>query len=174
MLLKELEENNEVLYKKAITDALTGVYNREFMKEFLSKKIEEAKRYDFPLSIAMIDIDFFKKINDTYGHLTGDCILKELSNLMQENFRGSDTIIRYGGEEFLIIMPFTNLDNAYKKLEKFRKIVENYSFCGKQKLHITISVGLAELENENMNELIQKADENLYKAKNSGRNRVIK
>ena len=174
LLLKELEENNEILYKKAITDALTGVYNREFMKEFLSKKIEESKRYHFPLSIAIIDIDFFKKINDTYGHLTGDCVLKELSNLMKKNFRGSDTIIRYGGEEFLIIMPFTNLNDAYLKIERFRKSVENYLFCKKQKLHITISAGVTELENEDMNKFIQKADEKLYKAKDLGRNKVIK
>ncbi len=174
ILLKDLEENNEILYKKAVTDALTGVYNREFMKEFLDKKIKEAKRYNFPLSIAMIDIDFFKKINDTYGHLTGDCVLKELSNLLQQNFRGSDTIIRYGGEEFLIIMPFTDLENAYKKMENFRKIVDEYNFCGKQKLHVTISSGVAELKNENMIDFIQKADEKLYEAKKSGRNRVIK
>ena len=174
IMLKDLEENNELLYHKSITDSLTGVYNREFMKEFLNKKIKEAKRYNFPLSISMLDIDFFKKINDTYGHLTGDCVLKELSTLMQENFRGSDTIIRYGGEEFLIIMPFTSLKDAYIKMEKFRKTVDEYNFCGKQKLHVTISAGVAELEDENMNDFIQKADNKLYKAKEAGRNIVIK
>ena len=173
-VLQELESQNKKLYYKATTDNLTKVYNREFMKEFLPKTIEEAKRYNFPLSISIIDIDFFKKINDTYGHLTGDCILKELSTLMKENFRGSDTIIRYGGEEFLIVMPFTNLKDAYIKMENFRKTLQKYLFCGKQKLHLTISAGVAQLENEDISGFIQKADEKLYEAKKSGRNKVVK
>ena len=174
LLLKDLEKSNKRLYQKAITDALTGVYNREFMKEFLNKKIQEAKRYNFPLSVVMIDIDFFKKVNDTYGHLIGDCVLKELSSLMKENFRGSDTIIRYGGEEFLIIMPFTDIESAYKKMEHFRQIIEKHNFCGRQKLHITISAGIAQLKDENVKNLIQKADNKLYIAKNEGRNRIVK
>jgi len=113
-MLKELEVNNKKLYEKSITDPLTGLYNREYMKEFLSKKIEESKRYKFPLSIAMIDIDYFKKINDTYGHLIGDCVLKEIADLLKNNFRDSDVVSRYGGEEILIIMPFTDKENVCK------------------------------------------------------------
>ena len=156
----------------SITDPLTGLYNRTFLIENLEKKILEAKRYNFPLSIAMIDVDYFKKVNDTYGHLTGDCLLKELAFLLKKNFRGSDTIARYGGEEFLIIMPFTNKENAKKKLEKFRKLVENYKFCTEE-LKKTISVGIAEYHNENIFEFINKADQALYKAKNTGRNKII-
>ena len=173
LMLKSLELNNKKLYEKAITDALTELYNREYMREYLSKKIEEAKRHNFPLSIAMIDIDFFKKINDTYGHLIGDCVLKELSNLLKNNFRGSDVVARYGGEEILIIMPFTDKKNACKKLEDFRKLVENRTFCGKNNLKVTISVGVAEYENEDtLEEFILKADKNVYFAKKHGRNQV--
>ena len=173
IMLKELETNNKKLYEKSIKDNLTSLYNREFMNDFLTQKIDETMRYEVPLSIAMIDIDFFKKINDTYGHLIGDCVLKELSNLLIKNFRTSDAIVRYGGEEILIIMPFTNLKKAYEKMEDFRKMVQDYIFCGKQKIHITISVGVAQLNQENKEELLKKADENLYKAKKSGRNRVV-
>jgi diguanylate cyclase (GGDEF)-like protein len=143
------------------------------MREYLKKKIEEAKRHNIALSIAMIDIDFFKKINDTYGHLIGDCVLKELSDLLKDNFRGSDVVSRYGGEEILIIMPFTNKENACKKLEDFRKLVENRTFCGKNNLKVTISVGVAEYENEDtLEEFILKADKNVYYSKKHGRNQV--
>jgi len=169
----ELKKKEEELYEKAITDPLTNLYNRTFLQEFLEKKFLEAKRYNFPLSIAMIDIDFFKKINDTYGHLTGDCVLKELALLLKKAFRGSDIVARYGGEEFVIVMPFTDLNSACKKLEEFRGIVEKHKFC-MENLKVTISVGVAQLDRENdIMTLIEKADKNLYEAKNSGRNRVI-
>jgi len=173
IMLRDLEKNNKILYEKAVRDSLTGLYNREYMKEFLENKINEAIRYKFPLSIAMIDIDFFKKINDTYGHLIGDCVLKELSQLLLENFRNSDTIIRYGGEEILVVMPFTELKDACEKMEEIRKLIQNHLFCGKKKLKITISVGVSKLKNEDLKGLIEKADKNLYEAKNSGRNRVV-
>ena len=173
LMLKELEVNNKKLYEKSITDPLTGLYNREYMIEYLKKKIEEAKRYKFPLSIAMIDIDFFKKINDTYGHLIGDCVLKELSNLLKNNFRDSDVVVRYGGEEILIIMPFTDKESACDKLEKFRKLVEKYKFCDKKNIKLTISAGVGGYENEEtLEELILKADRNVYFAKKHGRNEV--
>jgi len=172
IVILDLKKKEEELYEKSITDPLTSLYNRTFLEEFLEKKLLEAKRYKFPLSIAMIDIDFFKKINDTYGHLSGDCVLKELALLLKKNFRGSDVVARYGGEEFIIIMPFTSLEDACKKLEEFRKIVEKHLFC-MEHLKITISVGVAQYKNEDMLELIEKADENLYEAKRSGRNKVI-
>jgi len=169
----ELKKKEEELYEKSITDPLTNLYNRTFLNEFLEKKLLESSRYNFPLSIAMIDIDFFKKINDTYGHLTGDCVLKELALLLKKSFRGSDVVARYGGEEFLVIMPFANLKDACKKMEYFRKIVESHNFC-MENLKVTISVGVSEYDKkENMFGLIEKADTNLYEAKTNGRNRVV-
>jgi len=174
IMLRELEISNKALYEKSIKDPLTALYNREFMNDFLTQKIEESHRYNVPLSMAMIDIDFFKKINDTYGHVIGDCVLKELANLLMNNFRTSDTIVRYGGEEILVIMPFSALEEAYEKMETFRKVVQDYIFCGKQNIHITISIGVANLSQENKIEFIEKVDKNLYIAKEGGRNRVIK
>ena len=94
----KLKKLNNDLYKKSITDNLTGLYNRNLLFEVLDKKISKSRRYKYPLSIAIIDLDFFKKVNDTYGHLTGDCLLKEFSILLKKNFRSSDIIARYGCE----------------------------------------------------------------------------
>jgi len=175
LILRELEDNNKKLYEKSITDPLTKLYNREYMKEFLSQKIQEAKRYKFPLSVAMIDIDFFKKVNDTYGHLIGDCVLKELSDILRENFRGSDIASRYGGEEIFVIMPFTDLQNACKKLECFRKLVEEHRFCEQKNIHITVSIGVYELnlEKDTLEDLIRAADRKVYFAKKHGRNKTV-
>ncbi|WP_456479884.1 oxygen-binding di-iron domain-containing protein [Nautilia sp.] len=175
LILRELEDNNKKLYEKSITDPLTKLYNREYLKEFLSQKIEEAKRYDFPLSVAMIDIDFFKKINDTYGHLIGDCVLREIAELLKSNFRGSDIVSRYGGEEIFIIMPFTDCKNACKKLNEFKELVEKYQFCENQKVKLTVSAGVCEFDrqNDNMESLILKADRKVYFAKKNGRNKVV-
>jgi diguanylate cyclase (GGDEF)-like protein len=175
LILRELEDNNKKLYEKSITDPLTKLYNREYMREFLGKKIEEAKRYNFPLSVAMIDIDFFKKINDTYGHLIGDCVLKELSELLKGNFRGSDIVSRYGGEEIFIIMPFTDCENACKKLNYFRELVEEHVFCDKKNVKFTISAGVCEFDRENdgMDDLVLKVDRKVYFAKKQGRNKVV-
>jgi len=176
LILRELEDNNKKLYEKSISDPLTKLYNREYMKEFLTQKIEEAKRYKFPLSVAMIDIDFFKKINDSFGHLIGDCVLKELAELLKSNFRGSDIVSRYGGEEIFVIMPFTDVENACKKLENFRKLVEEHNFCDKKNIKFTISAGVSEYSadnDENVEDLILKADRKVYFAKKQGRNKVV-
>ncbi len=173
LILKDLEEKNKILQKQAFTDNLTKLYNREFMEDYFSKQLQEAKRYKFALSIAMIDIDFFKKINDTYGHLIGDCVLQELAQLILHNFRGSDVAIRYGGEEILIIMPFADLENACKKLEYFRKRVEEFIFCEAKDIHITISVGVYQIkQDDTIESAIKKADDNLYYSKQNGRNQV--
>ncbi len=174
LMLRELENQNKLLYEKSITDPLTGLYNREYLNSYLQLKIQEAKKNSLPLSIAIIDIDFFKKINDTYGHLIGDCILREISNILKENFRSSDIVARYGGEEIVIVFPFMSKEFACRRLEEIRKKIENYSFCGKNSIHITISAGIAELGIEDdMQSLIKKADDNLYRAKKEGRNRVV-
>jgi len=168
-----LKKKEGLLYEKSVSDALTGLYNRGFLIEFLEKKLLESQRYNFPLSAGMIDIDFFKKINDNYGHLTGDCVLRELALLLKKNFRGSDIVTRYGGEEFLIVMPFTSADDACKKMEKFRKTVQEHKF-GSENLKITISAGVTEYnKKDDIFEFIKKADDKLYEAKKTGRNRVI-
>ena len=173
LVLKDYEEKEKILYEKAIRDPLTKLYNRNYLVEFLKKKIEESKRYGYSLSLAVIDIDFFKKINDTYGHLMGDCVLKELSNILSRHFRDNDLVARYGGEEFVIVMPFTSLKDACEKMEFLRKEIEKNMFCN-GKLKVTISVGVAQFnKDETANDLIERADKNLYKAKESGRNRVV-
>ena len=175
IILRELEISNKSLYQKSITDPLTGLYNREYAKTYLEEKLIESRRYNFPISLAMIDIDFFKKVNDNYGHLIGDCVLREISHIILTHFRGSDTAIRYGGEEMLIILPFASAQDACKKIEKLREDIENYLFCKDRKIHITISAGVSEIKDKtsNFENYIKLADDRLYKAKKSGRNRVV-
>ena len=175
IILRELEISNKSLYQKSITDSLTGLYNREYAKTYLEEKLIESKRYNFPISLAILDIDFFKKVNDNHGHLIGDCVLREISHIILNHFRGSDTAIRYGGEEILIILPFAAEDDACKKIEKLRKDIEDYLFCKDKKIHITVSAGVSEIKDKNSNfeDYIKLADKRLYQAKNSGRNRVI-
>ncbi|MDQ7032910.1 MAG: diguanylate cyclase [Desulfonauticus sp.] len=172
LYLKQLKQTKEILYLESITDHLTSLYNRRYLEEALDKKIKEARRYKFPLSAGMIDIDFFKKINDRFGHLIGDQVLKELAYLLKINFRDSDILARYGGEEFIVVMPFADLNKAYKRLEHFRKLVAQKKFCN-QELHITISGGILEYKNEPIKDFLQKIDEKLYQAKKQGRNRII-
>ncbi|NPA73220.1 MAG: diguanylate cyclase [Epsilonproteobacteria bacterium] len=161
------------LQVKAIKDVLTGLYNREYMNDALKDKMIEAKKDKKPLSISMVDIDFFKKVNDTLGHLCGDEVLKEISELLLKNLRKSDIVIRYGGEEFLIVMPFTDEKNATLKIDKIRKIVQNKTFC-EDKVKITISAGVYQYGGEDdICRFIEKADQRLYKAKQTGRNKVV-
>jgi len=169
------EISYESLREKSITDSLTSLYNREYMNEVLTDEMLNSKQKRTPLSIALIDIDYFKKINDTYGHVTGDCVLKELAKILKKETRKSDTVVRYGGEEFLMIMPFTDKIGAHAKLERIRKLVQSFTFCEeKEKIHLTISAGIDQYNYEDdLQTFIQKADKNLYKAKSSGRNCVI-
>jgi len=150
---------------------LTDIFNRLEINKRLKNEIETAKRYNIPLSVIYFDIDHFKKINDTYGHEKGDFVLKEIARLITLNLRKTDIFGRWGGEEFLIVLPFTDLKNAFKLAEKLRKIIENYNFNG---IKVTISFGVAEFnKNDNTDTLINRADKALYQAKESGRNRVV-
>ena len=163
---KELKRLSEV-------DPLTGAYNRNKYKEIIGKEMDRAKRHKYPLSAIMTDVDFFKAINDTYGHVTGDEVLKDIVSLIMKNIRSEDYLIRWGGEEFLIIAPYASLNNAYLLAEKLRIQAELQYFSSKG-IMITLSFGIAELiENENEISFIKRADNALYKAKNSGRNRSI-
>ena len=163
---KELKRLSEV-------DPLTGAYNRNKYKEIIGKEIDRAKRYKYPLSVIMTDVDFFKAINDKYGHVTGDEALKDIVSLIMKNIRSGDYLIRWGGEEFLIIAPYASLNNAFLLSEKLRIQAELHYFSSKG-IRITLSFGIAELmENEYEMSLIKRADNALYKAKNSGRNRSV-
>lgn len=166
---------HEEIYRLMTTDGLTQVYNKRYFLEQLEKEISRAVRYGRDLSLIMFDIDHFKRINDTYGHLAGDAILKQLAQLVKAKIRREDIIGRYGGEEFGIILPEINKLNAILTAEKIRKLVEVTTFMFEEVLiPVTVSLGVASLEDEPLSpeELIKRADEKLYEAKRTGRNRV--
>lgn len=159
----------------SLTDALTGLYNRRHLDTMLEREFLRAKRYGSDLSVAIIDIDFFKKVNDTHGHICGDYILKEVAYLILENFRKTDIIFRYGGEEFVALLTETTLEKAKIPLERLRKSVEEYPFNFKgNDIKITISGGATEIVDvENASEFLDNADKALYMAKENGRNQIV-
>ncbi len=168
--ITDRKEYEEKLEKLATYDSLTGLYNRYMIEEFLTKEIEKSKRHNVPLSVIMCDIDDFKKINDTYGHIEGDKVLKEVADIMNRNIRKSDAIGRWGGEEFIIVAPYTDKNGALRLAEKLRSIIERTDINGKS---VTISCGIAEFRfHEKKKDLIKRVDEALYIAKNRGKNRV--
>lgn len=173
-LKKKLDKINKLI----VIDELTKCYNRRYINEKLPIDIELAKANNLPLSIAMIDIDYFKLINDKYGHLLGDLVLKDITNVIKNNIRvKSDWIARYGGEEFLILFNDASKEEAYNLLKRIKSVVENSIFkYGDIEINTTISIGIASLTSEvdDMDKLIRIADENLYKAKRSGRNYISK
>jgi diguanylate cyclase (GGDEF)-like protein len=177
VLLQEKENKEQKYIKKlqemAKQDHLTGIYNRRYISELSSKEIKEAKRYEKNLSIAILDIDYFKNINDTYGHNIGDSVLKVFSKIISENIRDSDLFGRWGGEEFIIVFTNTSLDQAYEKCLKLKELIENYKF---EKVHkITCSIGVASIDaSDRIYDIIERADKALYEAKQSGRNKVVK
>ena len=130
----------------SVTDALTGLFNRRHFESTIEREFMRAKRYSSNLSIAVFDIDYFKKINDTYGHLCGDYVLKEIAYIALETFRKTDIIFRYGGEEFVVILTETPIDKAVIPLERFRKTIEDYPFFyDNNHLKVTVSVGVETL-----------------------------
>lgn len=158
----------------SLTDALTGLYNRRHFNAELEREFMRSKRYGGNLCIAIIDIDFFKKINDTYGHLCGDYVLKEVAYLILENFRKTDMVFRYGGEEFVVIMTETSLENSLVPLERLRKTIENNNFIYKgKKITVTISIGVETNQTDTTDEFLNNADKALYQAKQNGRNQTV-
>ena len=160
----------------SMTDELTGLSNRRCFDTSFEKEFLRAKRYNNKLTLVMFDIDFFKQVNDTYGHQCGDYILKQVSNAALQTFRKTDSVFRFGGEEFTVLLTETDIEKAIIPLERFRKTVEtlNLSYQN-QPIHITVSIGAFQLD-ENIfskEEFLQKADEALYEAKNSGRNKTV-
>lgn len=176
LLEQRVRERTEELERLAQTDALTGMLNRGALMTQLTLEIERTKRYEHAVSLLMIDLDHFKAVNDSYGHPAGDSVLTELASILNNTCRTSDQIGRYGGEEFLIILPETSIEEATELAERIRVAVMNHPFCRSLLLHldITCSIGVAKLEPEQSEaELLQLVDEMLYKAKNSGRNCVF-
>lgn len=167
----------EKLVAQANTDELTGLANRRHFLEILEREVLQAKVKGSPLAVMMIDIDHFKMINDTYGHLGGDIILKQLAEILQENIFPLDIAARYGGEEFIIIMPDADINKASKAAERIRATVETtmWKISAAEQPHVTISGGLSIMEPDNpvdLFDLIKRADTALYAAKRGGRNRV--
>ncbi len=160
----------------SVLDGLTGLYNRRQFELGLEQEFNRTKRHPADFSLAILDIDFFKKVNDNYGHQYGDYVLKTVSDLMKASFRKTDLLYRYGGEELVMIMPETNIEGAIIPTQRLRRSVEEYDFdYNGVKAKVTVSIGLTMnyLEFKNSTELLKSADESLYKAKESGRNRVI-
>ncbi len=160
----------------ATTDQLTGLYNRHFFTSELVKQINTWRRHQQALTIIILDIDYFKKVNDTYGHLAGDYALKSLAKICKSLLRDIDTLARIGGEEFAILLPTTNVNGGMQIAERIRRVTENYKFEYEgNTFNMTVSLGVAELTDEawTITEFIGAADDMLYKAKHAGRNQCM-
>ena len=160
----------------SVLDGLTGLYNRRQFEIGLEQEFNRTKRHPSDFSLAILDIDFFKKVNDTYGHQYGDYVLKTVADLMKAAFRKTDLLYRYGGEELIMIMPETHIEGAIIPVQRLRRSIEDYNFeYNGVKAKVTASIGLT-MNYQDLNspaEILKSADEALYKAKESGRNRVI-
>ncbi len=166
---------HEEIYKMTIMDGLTAVYNKRYFMESLERELARVKRYRRELSLIMFDLDHFKKINDSYGHLAGDQVLKDLAQLVKARTRSEEIVARYGGEEFTILVPETGLQGAVHLAEHLRGLVESHEFIFEdERIPLTISLGVATLGGMDWdaNRFIKASDVALYRAKRSGRNRV--
>jgi len=176
-LFESIQIANERLERLAITDGLTGLYNHRYCRDRLEEEFLRASRYRLPLSCIIFDVDNFKKFNDTYGHLLGDSILREIAERTLSCIRKSDLVARYGGEEFVVIMPQTDLKGGTSEGERLRNAIASKPFQGvPEGVQVTVSVGVAALEHDTMSnydDIIRTADTALYEAKRSGKNRVV-
>lgn len=174
-LLFELEKTRKQLEKLSQTDELTGIFNRRHFYALGDAEVAKAHRYRLPLSMLLIDLDHFKRINDRYGHDIGDIALMEVVALCRSTLREADIMARLGGEEFGVLLPMTSGPNAEIVAEKLRHFIASHRiFFDGDHFHTTISIGVASLKDtDNLSTLIKQADRNLYAAKNHGRNRVV-
>lgn len=176
-----LSISNALLFEKveklSITDPLTGLHNRQLMLNVLQREFARCTRYPAPLSVILLDVDHFKKVNDTYGHQKGDEVLVKLAGILQHVCRTQDVAARYGGEEFVLILPQTPLKGAFNIAERIRNSMSATSFYHDDKAwHVTVSCGVAEFDHETMkseDQLISVADKALYVAKGTGRNKTV-
>jgi diguanylate cyclase (GGDEF)-like protein len=164
----------ETTQQLAYLDGLTGIFNRRFFEMRIREELERSQRYNTSLSVVMLDIDYFKKLNDEFGHLLGDEVLKQVSSIFQQHLRKGDVVCRYGGEEFALLLPQTSGENAFEVAEKLRRTVETWHFPGVPR-PVTISAGLADCPTfgKSRDDIVSAADSALYQAKLSGRNRVM-
>ena len=175
-MTSRLKEDQQKLELLATTDPLTGLSNRKQIMTALGQQMEQFRRYGTGFSMLMLDIDHFKMINDKHGHLVGDAVLVQLAGIFKETLRTLDCAGRYGGEEFLIVLAQTDLQQAAPTAERIRLAVEQYEFTREEvTLHATVSIGVAEMgvEDVTINDLIGRADQALYEAKKNGRNRIV-
>lgn len=171
VILKQLESNIDLLYELATIDEKTGVYNNKFFKTISEMELDKAKRKIGPLSLMILDLDNFKKLNDTYGHLIGDEILKRLAFVLKSNTRKYDIISRFGGEEFVVLLPNTQVKRAKLVCERMRREVQNDREL--KKYSVTFSGGLTEYkEGDSVKKMQLRADKAVYQAKKKGKNRI--
>ena len=169
---KDIEEKNKLLEKLSITDELTKIYNRRKLDELLQSELNRCERFSHTFSVAILDIDHFKKINDAYGHQMGDKVLIEIADTLKTHMRKTDYVGRFGGEEFVIICPESDKNGIYKLMENIRKDIQNHDFKGVGQ--VTASFGISILkEKDNIESLLKRADIALYQAKAAGRNKVV-
>lgn len=174
-LFEKVSKEREYLRDVSVKDQLTMLYNHNFFYSRIEEEFERAVRYEMPLSIIMMDIDNFKLVNDTYGHRMGDMVLKEISDVIRLGVRKTDVVARYGGEEFAVILPHTPLNGAVEEAERLRSLVDRHAFAALTKNKVTMSLGVASYPNSdviNSGDLVNVADDALYKAKWSGKNCV--
>lgn len=175
-LQDSLKKSNQELLQLSNTDPLTHLSNRRFLMETLDKELKRSARCNSPLSLIMVDIDHFKRVNDTYGHQQGDVVLVEVAKVMLEHLREYDMAARFGGEEFSLVLPETELLPAVQVAERLRHSASQMAFSGQlQDLKLTISLGVATFPHgrvRSVDDLVREADEALYQAKRQGRNRV--
>jgi diguanylate cyclase (GGDEF)-like protein len=168
---------HEAIHNMAIQDGMTGIHNKRYFTEFLDREIAGAARHGHPLTLVMFDVDHFKAVNDTHGHLAGDAVLKDLTGRIRPRVRREDLFARYGGEEFVCVLPSTALPGGIVFAEHLRSIIaERPCMFENQRITYTISVGVTTMYQEtgaDSASLIRRADENLYTAKRGGRNRVV-
>jgi diguanylate cyclase (GGDEF)-like protein len=165
---------HEEIYRMTIVDGLTQIHNKRYLQEALEREVMRARRHGRELAVLMFDIDHFKRINDQYGHLAGDHVLRELARVVQTRVRRDEVFARYGGEEFALILPETSLEGAAQLAEILRDKIEKHTFVFQgERIPVTISMGGAILrEDDTGTDLVKSADTKLYEAKRSGRNRV--
>ena len=176
-LQDDLKRSNELLLELSNTDHLTGLINRRFLKEALHKEVQRARRKDGQVALLLLDIDHFKRVNDTHGHLQGDVVLQKVALHIQKELRSYDTAARYGGEEFVAVLPDTSLKEAFNVADRIRLSVQGMRFAGSlSNEQVTVSLGVALFPSpcfDDIDGLLRAADEALYQAKERGRNRVI-
>ncbi|MFA6056116.1 MAG: diguanylate cyclase [Thermodesulfovibrionales bacterium] len=172
---RQLEEVLSKVEVLAITDPLTHLYNRRHFENLIENEFAKTARYKSPATCIMIDVDYFKRVNDEYGHRTGDIVLKEISNIIKSCLRKVDTVARWGGEEFVVLLPRTKKEDSYTAAERILDTISEYAFAG-VKRRVTVSIGIAGIPDpsiETAEKLVDASDIAMYKAKSSGRNRIV-